>query len=82
MSAGVNTRAVDPVGDGDNALGLSLYHLNALAGDTFADGQGRWLDTSTYVFTPKAGLAPSTGYSVRVAAGLQDFDADLGCNML
>ncbi len=35
-------------------------------------GEGRWLDTSTYVFTPKAGLAPSTSYSVRVAAGLQD----------
>ena len=35
-------------------------------------GEGRWLDTSTYVFTPKDGLAPSTSYSVRVAAGLQD----------
>ena len=35
-------------------------------------GEGRWLDTSTYIFTPKAGLAPSTNYSVRVAAGLQD----------
>ncbi len=35
-------------------------------------GEGRWIDTSTYVFTPKAGLAPSTSYSVRVAAGLQD----------
>jgi outer membrane receptor protein involved in Fe transport len=43
MSAVVDTRSVDPVGDGDNALGLSLYHLNALAGDTFADGKGRWL---------------------------------------
>ncbi|WP_409570018.1 Ig-like domain-containing protein [Kouleothrix sp.] len=35
-------------------------------------GEGRWLDTSTYVFTPKPGLAPSTSYTVRVAAGLQD----------
>jgi len=35
-------------------------------------GEGRWLDTSTYVFTPKDGLAASTSYSVRVAAGLQD----------
>src|SRR5215213_7791805 len=35
-------------------------------------GEGRWLDTSTYVFTPKDGLMPSTSYSVRVAAGLQD----------
>jgi uncharacterized protein YfaS (alpha-2-macroglobulin family) len=35
-------------------------------------GAGRWLDTSTYVFTPKEGLAPSTSYRVRVATGLQD----------
>jgi uncharacterized protein YfaS (alpha-2-macroglobulin family) len=35
-------------------------------------GEGRWLDTSTYVFTPKDGLAASTSYRVRVAAGLQD----------
>ncbi|MBK9713609.1 MAG: Ig-like domain-containing protein [Kouleothrix sp.] len=35
-------------------------------------GSGRWLDTSTYVFTPRDGLAPSTGYLVRVVAGLQD----------
>ena len=43
MSAVVDARSVDPVGDGTYALGLSLYHLNALAGDTFADGRGRWL---------------------------------------
>ena len=35
-------------------------------------GSGRWLDTSTYVFTPQNGLAPSTAYRVRVAAGLRD----------
>jgi len=35
-------------------------------------GEGRWLDTSTYVFTPKPGLAASTNYRVRVVAGLQD----------
>lgn len=35
-------------------------------------GSGRWLDTSTCVFTPKDGLAPSTSYTVRAAAGLQD----------
>src|SRR6266508_2212749 len=35
-------------------------------------GVGRWLDTSTYVFSPTAGLAPSTSYRVRVAAGLPD----------
>ncbi|HEX6287905.1 MAG TPA: Ig-like domain-containing protein [Herpetosiphonaceae bacterium] len=36
------------------------------------EGEGRWLDTSTYVFSPKVALTPSTRYSVRVAAGLQD----------
>src|SRR6185436_12518706 len=35
-------------------------------------GVGRWLDTSTYVLSPTAGLAPSTTYQVQVAAGLQD----------
>lgn len=35
-------------------------------------GTGRWLDTSTYVFTPQGGLQASTKYNVRVAAGLAD----------
>ena len=35
-------------------------------------GAGRWLDTSTFVYSPTAGLAPSTSYRVRVSAGLQD----------
>jgi uncharacterized protein YfaS (alpha-2-macroglobulin family) len=35
-------------------------------------GEGRWLGTSTYVFSPTAGLAPATTYQVSVAAGLQD----------
>ncbi|GAB4205545.1 MAG: hypothetical protein OHK0022_31720 [Roseiflexaceae bacterium] len=35
-------------------------------------GVGRWLDTSTYVFSPTAGLEPSTSYRVVVAAGLKD----------
>ncbi|MBL8200878.1 MAG: TonB-dependent receptor [Chromatiales bacterium] len=43
MSAVVDARSVDPTGDGDNALGLSLYHLSALTGDTFANDRGRWL---------------------------------------
>lgn len=43
MSAVVDARSVDPADDGTRTLGLSLYHLNALAGDTFAGGQGRWL---------------------------------------
>ena len=35
-------------------------------------GVGRWIDTSTYVYSPTTALTPSTGYRVRVAAGLQD----------
>jgi len=43
MSAVIDARSVDPADEGNYALGLSLYHLSALAGDTFADGRGRWL---------------------------------------
>lgn len=35
-------------------------------------GQGRWLDTSTFVFSPTVALDPATSYSVSVAAGLKD----------
>jgi uncharacterized protein YfaS (alpha-2-macroglobulin family) len=35
-------------------------------------GVGRWLDTSTYVYSLTAGLAPSTSYQVQAAAGLKD----------
>ncbi|HEX9370271.1 MAG TPA: Ig-like domain-containing protein, partial [Roseiflexaceae bacterium] len=52
--------------DGQAALPQPIAIEPALA------GAGRWLDTSTYVFTPKDGLVPSTSYRVRVAAGLQD----------
>ena len=34
---------IDPTADSADALGLSLFHLSALAGDTFADDRGRWL---------------------------------------
>jgi alpha-2-macroglobulin len=34
--------------------------------------QGLWLDTSTFVLSPTAGLEPSTSYTVRVPAGLAD----------
>jgi hypothetical protein len=34
--------------------------------------QGTWLDTSTFVLSPTAGLEPSTTYTVRVPAGLAD----------
>ncbi|HEY0734798.1 MAG TPA: Ig-like domain-containing protein, partial [Herpetosiphonaceae bacterium] len=35
-------------------------------------GEGRWLDTSTYVFSPTVALPPSTRFEARVAAGLSD----------
>ncbi|MEN9935585.1 MAG: hypothetical protein RLZZ387_2164, partial [Chloroflexota bacterium] len=34
--------------------------------------EGRWLDTSTFVLSPTAGLDPATRYTVRVAPGLAD----------
>ena len=43
MGAVVDARSIDPTADSTDALGLSLFHLNALAGDTFADDRGRWL---------------------------------------
>ena len=33
-------------------------------------GEGEWLNTSLYRFTPSAGLLPSTRYQVRIPAGL------------
>ncbi len=42
-----------------------------LAFDPPVAGQGRWLNTSLYTFTPQgAGWAPSTHYTVHVKAGL------------
>ncbi|HYF64868.1 MAG TPA: Ig-like domain-containing protein, partial [Herpetosiphonaceae bacterium] len=35
-------------------------------------GVGRWIDTSTYVYSPTAGLVPSTAYQVTIKAGLAD----------
>ena len=35
-------------------------------------GVGRWLDTSTYVFSPTGALNPATVYQISVAAGLKD----------
>ncbi len=43
MGAVVDARSVDPTADGSYSLGLSLFHLSALAGSTFADERGRWL---------------------------------------
>ncbi len=35
-------------------------------------GTGRWLDTSTYIFSPTVVLTPSMHYHVEVAQGLED----------
>ncbi len=35
-------------------------------------GQGQWLNTSIYQFTPDEGLEPATAYAARVAQGLTD----------
>jgi uncharacterized protein YfaS (alpha-2-macroglobulin family) len=35
-------------------------------------GSGKWLNTSTYVFTPDAPLPAETSFSARIAASLQD----------
>jgi len=35
-------------------------------------GEGEWLNTSIYVFTPDEGFEPATTYKARVAAGLAD----------
>ena len=43
-----------------------------LSFDPPVDGQGEWLNTSIYIFTPDDGFAPATTYTARVAAGLTD----------
>ncbi len=43
MSAVVEARSVDAAPDGNYELGLSLFHLNALATDSFAGDRGRWV---------------------------------------
>ena len=43
MSSVVEARSVDPAAEGTRALGLSLFHLSALATDTFAGDRGRWV---------------------------------------
>jgi uncharacterized protein YfaS (alpha-2-macroglobulin family) len=35
-------------------------------------GEGEWLNTSIYVFTPQEGFEPATTYKARIAAGLSD----------
>jgi uncharacterized protein YfaS (alpha-2-macroglobulin family) len=35
-------------------------------------GQGEWLNTSIYTFTPDEGFVPATEYKARIAAGLED----------
>jgi outer membrane receptor protein involved in Fe transport len=43
MSAVVEARSIDNPADGNYELGLSLFHLNALAADSFAGDRGRWV---------------------------------------
>jgi len=43
MSSVVEARSVDPAADGARSLGLSLFHVSALAMDTFAGDRGRWV---------------------------------------
>ncbi len=35
-------------------------------------GEGRWLDTRTFVFSPTVALDPATSYTLSIAAGLRD----------
>ena len=59
---------VVPLTDVASAGGLPM----AATLDPPVPGIGRWVDTSTFVFSPTTGLDPSTDYRVRVAAGLTD----------
>ncbi|OQY18689.1 MAG: hypothetical protein B6I34_10385 [Anaerolineaceae bacterium 4572_32.1] len=43
-----------------------------LSFDPPVQGQGEWLNTSIYIFTPDYGFAPATAYTARVASGLAD----------
>jgi uncharacterized protein YfaS (alpha-2-macroglobulin family) len=45
---------------------------NPLEIEPTVEGQGEWLSTSIYRFTPNEPLAGATQYSVRIAAGLSD----------
>ncbi len=40
-------------------------------------GDGQWLNTSIYQFTPKDGFDPATDYTARVAAGLTAVDSSV-----
>ncbi|MBU0704944.1 MAG: Ig-like domain-containing protein, partial [Chloroflexi bacterium] len=40
--------------------------------DPAIEGQGEWLNTSIYLFTPSEPLAGGTEYTARIAAGLED----------
>ncbi|MEM8532254.1 MAG: Ig-like domain-containing protein, partial [Chloroflexota bacterium] len=47
-------------------------HVTPLEITPTLPGEGRWLNTSTYVFSPTTALAPSTRYEVSIADGLED----------
>lgn len=59
---------VVPITDIASAGGLPL----AATLDPPVAGVGRWIDTSTFIFSPTVALDPATDYRVRVAAGLAD----------
>ncbi|HEY0602747.1 MAG TPA: Ig-like domain-containing protein [Herpetosiphonaceae bacterium] len=54
------------------ALDAQANQPQPLAISPALPGEGRWLDTSTYVFSPTVALPPSTRFEARVAAGLSD----------
>ncbi|NOK63551.1 MAG: hypothetical protein GFH27_549371n50 [Chloroflexi bacterium AL-W] len=47
-------------------------HVTPLEITPALPGEGRWLNTSTYVFSPTTTLDPSTQYEVSIAEGLKD----------
>jgi len=48
-----------------------------LALDPPVEGQGEWLNTSIYLFTPAEGLRGGTSYTATVRAGLEDVTGGL-----
>ncbi len=64
----VFNRPVVPLGAIENAAGLP----DPLTFVPPVTGQGEWLNTSIYQFTPDVGFEPATEYQARVAQGLAD----------
>ncbi len=45
---------------------------NPLTIEPAVEGEGRWVNTAIYVFTPKEGFQPATEYKVRITGKLMD----------